>query len=57
MGQSIPRRDIPMYCDLYLQGRIKLDELVSREISLDEVNEGYEATADPTVARVVITSF
>jgi S-(hydroxymethyl)glutathione dehydrogenase/alcohol dehydrogenase len=57
MGSSLPRRDIPLLCELYLQGHIKLDELVSREISLDEVNEGYELTRDPSVARVVITSF
>jgi S-(hydroxymethyl)glutathione dehydrogenase / alcohol dehydrogenase len=57
MGSTLPRRDIPMLCDLYLQGRIKLDELVSREISLDEIDQGYEIAQDPSVARVVITSF
>lgn len=57
MGSGNPRRDIPRYADLYLQGRMNLDGLVSREIGLDEIDAGYAAARDPEVARVVITSF
>jgi S-(hydroxymethyl)glutathione dehydrogenase/alcohol dehydrogenase len=57
MGSGNPRRDIPRYADLYLQGRMNLDGLVSREIGLDEIDAGYTAARDPDVARVVITSF
>lgn len=57
MGSSTIKSDIPMYVDLYLQGRINLDDLVSKEISLDEVEAGYESLKDPSVTRVVITSF
>ncbi|WP_053351598.1 zinc-binding dehydrogenase [Leucobacter musarum] len=57
MGSTNPKRDIPMIAELYLQGRYELDALVSKEISIDEVNEGYAALKDPTVNRVVITSF
>lgn len=56
MGSSTAKRDIPRWADLYLQGRFELDGLVSREISLDEVTEGYGMLKDPDVARVVITS-
>ncbi|MDO5614538.1 MAG: zinc-binding dehydrogenase, partial [Paracoccus sp. (in: a-proteobacteria)] len=56
-GSTNFKRDIPMYADLYLQGRMNLDDLVSREISLAEVNEGYEALHSGTLNRVVITSF
>lgn len=56
-GSTNFQRDIPMYADLYLQGRINLDDLVSREISLAEVGEGYEALHSGTLNRVVITSF
>ncbi len=45
MGSNRFRVDMPRYIDLYLQGRLKLDELVSQRISLDEVNEGFEAPA------------
>jgi S-(hydroxymethyl)glutathione dehydrogenase/alcohol dehydrogenase len=36
-------RDIPMYATLYLQGRINLDDLVSKTISLRDVNHGCAA--------------
>lgn len=55
MGSTTPRRDIPLFVDLYLQGRFELDALVSKEITLDEVDAGYEALHDPSTARVVIT--
>jgi len=56
MGSTTPKRDIPLYADLYLQGRFTLDDLISREIALDEVEQGYEALKDADVTRVVITS-
>lgn len=54
MGSSNIKRDIAFYADLYLQGRLKLDELVAQTISLEEINEGYEAMAG-IVGRSVIT--
>lgn len=57
MGSTNPKHDLAMYADLYLQGRFNLDDLVSKEIALDQVNEGYEALKDPSLTRVVITSF
>lgn len=55
MGSTTAKRDIPLYARLYLEGRFELDALVSKEISLAEVNEGYASLKDPDVARVVIT--
>ena len=57
MGSSNLKRDIPMFADLYLQGRMNLDDLVSREISLDEIDAGYESLTDGDTVRVVVTSF
>ena len=34
-------RDIPLLLDLYRQGKLKLDELITQRYTLDEVNEGY----------------
>ena len=45
---------MPTYANLYLQGRLKLDELVSRTLSLDEINDGFEALRTGEVARSVI---
>ena len=56
-GSTTFKRDIPMYAELYLQGRINLDDLVSKKISLREVNEGYAALKDGSLNRVVVTSF
>jgi S-(hydroxymethyl)glutathione dehydrogenase/alcohol dehydrogenase len=56
-GSTNFKRDIPMYAALYLQGRMNLDDLVSKRISLREVNEGYAALRDGTLNRVVVTSF
>jgi S-(hydroxymethyl)glutathione dehydrogenase/alcohol dehydrogenase len=56
LGSTNAKRDIPMYAELYLQGRMNLDNLVSRRISLREVNEGYAALKDGSLNRVVVTS-
>jgi S-(hydroxymethyl)glutathione dehydrogenase/alcohol dehydrogenase len=56
-GSTNFKRDIPMYAELYLQGRMNLDDLVSKRISLREVNDGYAALKDGSLNRVVVTSF
>ncbi len=54
MGMSRFTDDIPLLADLYMQGRIKLDELVSATISIEDVNKGYEVMKGGTEARSVI---
>jgi S-(hydroxymethyl)glutathione dehydrogenase/alcohol dehydrogenase len=56
-GSTNTKRDIPMYAQLYLQGRMNLDDLVSKQISLGEVNDGYSMLKDGSLNRVVVTSF
>jgi S-(hydroxymethyl)glutathione dehydrogenase / alcohol dehydrogenase len=56
-GSTNFKRDIPMYADLYLQGRMNLDDLVSKRIALRDVNDGYLALKDGSLNRVVVTSF
>ena len=55
MGSNQFRTDIPQMIDLYLNGRLLLDEMVSATISLEDVNEGYNWMREGTVARTVIT--
>lgn len=57
MGSTNPHRDIPMYAELYAQGRFNLDDLVSDRITLDEVDQSYKLLAGGAVARAVITKF
>ncbi|WP_431230785.1 zinc-binding dehydrogenase [Paenarthrobacter nicotinovorans] len=42
MGSTNFKVDIPFYAELYAQGRLNLDDLIERSISLDEINTGYE---------------
>ncbi|HIH2744781.1 TPA: Zn-dependent alcohol dehydrogenase [Burkholderia lata] len=57
MGSSNIKHDIPMYANLYLQGRFNLDDLISRQISLNEINEAYQELKKGGIARSVITRF
>ncbi|HEX7168007.1 MAG TPA: Zn-dependent alcohol dehydrogenase [Acidimicrobiales bacterium] len=54
MGSNRFRVDIPRYVDLYLQGRLKLDELVSARIPIENIGDGFEAMKTGEVARSVI---
>ena len=56
-GSTNFKSDIPMYAELYLQGRLNLDDLVSKRIALRDVNDGYAALKDGSINRVVVTSF
>ena len=40
-GASSPSKDIPLMLELYRQGRLRLDELVTTTYGLDKINEGY----------------
>jgi S-(hydroxymethyl)glutathione dehydrogenase/alcohol dehydrogenase len=57
MGSTNSKRDIPMYATMYLQGRLNLDDLISKEINLSEINEAYAELKKGVIARSVITSF
>lgn len=47
-------RDIPRLFELYRLGRLKLDELISRRLRLEEINQGFEAMLAGSVARSII---
>lgn len=53
-GSSDLRRDVPFLIDAYQTGRLKLDELISDEISLEQVNAAFEAIERGAVTRSVI---
>lgn len=55
MGSTRFRLDIPLYSELYLQGRLLLDELISERLPLDGVNEALERLDNPLGARAVLT--
>ncbi len=54
MGSNRFRIDIPRYVDFYLDGRLKLDEMISKRLKLDDVNASFEDMKAGKVARSVI---
>ncbi len=54
MGSNRFKVDMPRYIDFYLQGRLKLDEMITRRMKLDEVNEAFRAMKAGEVARSVL---
>ena len=54
MGDAVIQRDIPWMVDLYLQGRLKLDELISGRWRLDQINEAIADTKTGAARRNVI---
>ena len=54
MGQTDVARDVPWLFELYLQGRLKLDELISGRWTLDQINEAFDDTRSGSARRNVI---
>jgi S-(hydroxymethyl)glutathione dehydrogenase/alcohol dehydrogenase len=54
MGSNQFRTDIPNYLEFYRQGRLKLDEMVSRRGRLGDINEAFRAMKAGEVARTVL---
>ncbi len=41
-GSANPRRDIPRLLEMYQNGQLMLDELITKTYPLDDINEGYD---------------
>ena len=54
MGSNRFRLDMPKYLDFYRQGRLNLDDMVSRRARLKDVNEAFRAMEAGEVARTVL---
>jgi S-(hydroxymethyl)glutathione dehydrogenase/alcohol dehydrogenase len=54
MGSNQFRTDMPRFVEMYLDGRLMLDEMISKTISLDEINEAFDDMKAGNVARSVI---
>ncbi|GAA1895436.1 MAG: alcohol dehydrogenase catalytic domain-containing protein [Williamsia herbipolensis] len=54
LGSAVPSRDIPVYADLWRQGRLPVEKLVSARIGLDDVNAAMDSLADGAAIRQVI---
>ena len=54
MGSNRFRTDMPKYIDFYLQGRLNLDDMITRRGKLEDVNEAFRAMKAGEVARTVL---
>jgi S-(hydroxymethyl)glutathione dehydrogenase / alcohol dehydrogenase len=54
MGSSPFQQDLPRFARMYLDGRLMLDELVSKRLPLAQINEGFEAMLGGEIARSVV---
>lgn len=55
MGSNKFPVDIPRLVDFYMAGRLKLDELISRRIRLDQIDEAFVEMKSGNIARSVVT--
>ncbi|HEY3722993.1 MAG TPA: Zn-dependent alcohol dehydrogenase [Acidimicrobiia bacterium] len=53
-GSSNVHRDVPALAKLYTEGTLLLDELISQEIELEQVNEALDVMGSGEIARSVI---
>jgi len=53
-GAGHQRTDVPMLIDLYMSGKYKLDELITRRVPLRELNEAFDLMVQGEVKRSVV---
>lgn len=54
MGSNRFRVDMPRYVDFYLDGKLKLDQMISKRIALEDINSAFDEMKRGEVARSVI---
>ena len=54
MGSCVPMRDIPRFADMMMSGKLPIEKLVTHELTLDDINEGFERLADGSAIRQLI---
>ncbi|MFM0339275.1 zinc-dependent alcohol dehydrogenase family protein [Paraburkholderia fungorum] len=54
IGTCVPSRDIPHYVDLYMQGRLPVDKLLTGRLTLEEINHGFDLLHEGKAIRQVV---
>jgi Zn-dependent alcohol dehydrogenase len=54
MGSAVPSRDIPRYISLYRQGLLPVDQLLSKTVTLDGINEAFDELDRGEVLRQLL---
>ena len=54
LGGGDPMRDIPKYLEWYRAGQLPVERLVSAELALEDINQGFDALADGRAVRQIV---
>jgi alcohol dehydrogenase len=54
MGSCVPSRDVPRFIAMYQSGILPVDKLVSRFVSLNEINAAFDQLAGGQVVRQIV---
>lgn len=54
LGSAVPVRDIPLFADLWREGKLPVADLISSHIRLDQINEAMDSLASGQAVRQVI---
>jgi len=54
VGSCVPLRDVPRFIELYQQGRLPVDRLMSDRIRFDGLNAAFDALADGRTVRQIL---
>jgi alcohol dehydrogenase/S-(hydroxymethyl)glutathione dehydrogenase/alcohol dehydrogenase len=54
MGANRFLSDVGMFTDHYVAGRLLLEEMVTKRLPFDSINEGFQAMSEPSTIRVVL---
>ncbi|WEO79413.1 alcohol dehydrogenase catalytic domain-containing protein [Cryobacterium sp. SO2] len=54
LGSAVPERDIPFYAQLWREGKLPVESLISSHIRLEDINEGMDTLADGNAVRQII---
>ncbi|WP_146360120.1 alcohol dehydrogenase catalytic domain-containing protein [Arthrobacter yangruifuii] len=54
LGSAVPARDIPVYAQLWREGKLPVEKLVSSTVALEDINAAMDTLADGQAIRQVI---
>ena len=54
VGTCVPSRDIPRYIDLYRQGKLAVNRLMSGPLKLEDINHGFDLLNEGKAVRQVV---
>ena len=54
LGSCVPSRDIPLYIEWYLEGKLPVNRLLSEQLALEDINAGFDRLAAGESVRQVV---